>query len=251
MKTNFTNTALLTIILTTSSFAHATKYWDNPKDNPKDNPTTINNYVKPEITNVNKPEFNNKNYNDNYNKNIIDNSNKNLIKSSNTQSQTAIADSKSNAFSNSESNALSNGESNVDINNVGNSSTSIPRQAPMAYAPPAMVGVNPYICQNIASFGASSPFGGISMGIPLTSENCPLFVMHDLLMRRGETVSACEILNGIPEIADVRRRTNFSCVQQVVVRRVENDSNWLADFNRRFPPINHTLDSVHREQMQK
>jgi hypothetical protein len=143
------------------------------------------------------------------------------------------------------------GQSVTKIQNVGNSSTNVPRQAPMAYAPSIQLGANAFNCSNSASFGASSPFGGVSLGIPLTADNCPTFVMSQYLYSIGQPVQGCEILNNIPEIADVRKKTNFSCVPVAVVNPLVHDKSWLDNFNKRFPPINSKLDSIHTQQMRK
>jgi len=139
------------------------------------------------------------------------------------------------------------------IQNVGNSSFSsdIPRQAPMAYAPTPMLGGNPFKCNDSATFGASSPFGGVSLGIPLTEDNCPIFVMSQYLYSIGQPVQGCEILNNIPEIADVRKKTNFSCLQPVVAPVVAHDPNWLNEFNKKFPPIDNKLTNIHTDTMKK
>ena len=143
------------------------------------------------------------------------------------------------------------GQSVTTVQNVGNTSNNIPRQAPMAYAPNIQLGANAFNCSNSASFGASSPFGGVSLGIPLTADNCPTFVMSQYLYSIGQPVQGCEILNNIDEIAEVRKQTGFSCIQPIAVTPVAYDPTWLNDFNRRFPPIDKKLSDIHKDRMSK
>lgn len=145
------------------------------------------------------------------------------------------------------------GQSETILENVGNSrfSNNVPRQAPMAYAPSIQLGANAFNCANSASFGASSPFGGVSLGIPLTADNCPTFVMSQYLYSIGQPVQGCEILNNIPEIADVRKKTNFSCIPVVAAAPTVHDKTWLNNFNKKFPPINNKLDAIYNQQMRK
>lgn len=137
----------------------------------------------------------------------------------------------------------------TNVQNVGNTSNNIPRQAPMAYAPGIQLGANAFNCANSASFGASSPFGGVSLGIPLTADNCPTFVMSQYLYSIGQTVQGCEILNNIEEIADVRKKTGFSCIQPVTP--VAYDPTWKENFDKRFPPIDDKLNAIHKDRMLK
>lgn len=141
------------------------------------------------------------------------------------------------------------------LNDVGNTSNNIPRQAPMAYAPNTAVGFNPYICSNTASFGASSPFGGVSLGIPITADNCPILVLADYLYKINQPVQGCEILNQIDEIREVREKTGFSCIgaATVVTPTPAKTSTWLEDFNRKYPPIDVSpkLDTIYKQEMYK
>lgn len=282
MKTNITRFILLTSILTTSIFAHATKY-EPPKGNPSYT-TNYNNNVKPEITNVNKPEFNN-----NFNPEIgIRLTNKsysqvdvaNLLKNQQEQLQKQFQ--RQNQRQN-QNQTNGNNDINLDFNNIGNSYN--PEQAPPVNAPGlvASTGFNWNTCLGSVSQGVSAAVFGESAATTIQIQICiaaqmaqlthqlrmnPLlakellcsdpgfnFAVHSLAVRGLDTECFADpSANYVtPGGSNPHYRTLRPVVATVpvVVNRKENTSAWLDSFNKRFPPINSTLDSVHVEQMKK
>jgi hypothetical protein len=280
MKTKFTNTALLTIILTASSFAYATKY-EPPKTNPS-YVTNYNNNIKPEINNYVKPEINNS-FNPEMSIRLTNKSYSqvdvaNLLKNQQEQLQKQFQQQKQG-----QTQTNGNNDINLGLNNIGN--TYVPEQAPPVNAPGlvASTGFNWNTCLGSVSQGVSAAVFGESAATTIQIQVCiaaqmaqlthqlrmnPLlakellcsdpgfnFAVHTLAVRGLDTEcfgdpSANYVT---PGGSNPHYRTLRPVVVPVpvVVNRKENTSAWLDGFNKRFPPINSTLDSVHREQMIK
>jgi hypothetical protein len=110
------------------------------------------------------------------------------------------------SVSGADSNSMASaGSSSVNINQ------SIPRQAPMAWAPGLAAGFSQFNCGNSASIGVSSPFGAIAGGMPIVGDDCVR--LHDvvMLMSLQQNRIACERMMQHPGNADAMRAAGTTC----------------------------------------
>jgi len=98
---------------------------------------------------------------------------------SQTQSQTANG-----GYANAEGGNASNGGNSI------TNETSIPRQAPPAYAPTII----PANCQGSLTGGASSPVGGISIGGSKADKNCQALAVASAFVSLGNLKAAAKIV---------------------------------------------------------
>ena len=97
-------------------------------------------------------------------------------------------------------------------NTVGGSSMSVdsgdvPRQAPSAHAPNLVAA--PETCMGSTAVGASTPFGGVSVGTTYKSDDCEIRMFARSLMALGQKEAALALLAQNAKVAAALRATGY------------------------------------------
>lgn len=98
--------------------------------------------------------------------------------------------------------------------------TSVPRQAPPAFAPNLVAA--PETCMGSTAVGASTPFGGVSIGTTYKSDDCELRMFARSLMSLGQPEAALALLAQNEKVA-------------AALRKVGNKSAWLQQEKDQTP----------------
>ena len=114
------------------------------------------------------------------------------------------------------------GQVNQPQQTIGGDSYSVesPRQAPPASAPNLVAA--PETCMGSTAVGASTPFGGVSVGTPYKSNDCELRMFARSLMSLGQPEAALALLAQNDKVA-------------AALRAVGNKSAWLKDEKDQTP----------------
>lgn len=115
----------------------------------------------------------------------------------------------------------------------GNVSINNPKQWPSSFVS-GYAGFSPYNCAN--AFGASGGYG--SLLIPWESNDCKRFIAAQNELMRGNAVVYCKLMLKISVYEDAV--TFDDCIApflQPVSTVQQSPSQWMEDFNKRFPPL--------------
>ncbi len=144
---------------------------------------------------------NSNSYNDN------SNSNRNTNRNYNSQGQEQ-GQSQSQRQSNKQGQAQNNKQNIAPAQNTTvTNETDVPRQAPPAFAPNLVAA--PETCMGSTAIGASTPFGGVSVGSTYKSEDCELRMFARSLQALGQSEAALALLAQNEKVAAALKASGF------------------------------------------